>query len=317
MIMIAGGSGFFGLNLARRLVDIGQEEFLLVCRRPFEAPSFLAPYMDKQAKVALGDILDPHFLYRTVKEYNVDSIVHLIEEAGSLRQSISVVCDGTANLLEVARVFRMRRVTYISSAAIYSGDPKRQPFQEDRDLPVESVNRMVACKKAAEQICQLYRKEYGLSVAIVRPSSGWGPLNDREFWPIRMGPTQRVGPVPMCVTAVHGEPGDYSHMSGETRRPYAYIRDTVKAISLVHLAPSLKHNIYNISDGGLFNCNEIAEAIREIIPEAQIKLGTGTPTLNPPCPIDRIKEDVGHTPDYDLKRGVRAYIDWLREGKYN
>jgi len=33
--------------------------------------------------------------------------------------------------------------------------------------------------------------------------------------------------------------------------------------------------------------------------------------------IERIKEDVGFTPEYDLKRGVRAYIDWIRDGKYN
>jgi UDP-glucose 4-epimerase len=123
----------------------------------------------------------------------------------------------------------------------------------------------------------------------------------------------------MVENAVAGKPTDLSQVYGERKMVYLYVRDCAKAISLVHLAPSLKHDIYNISDGESHTLADFAKAIKEEIPSAQIKLGTtrseNDPDL-PPMSIERIKEDVGFVPDYDLNRGVKAYIDWLRDGKY-
>ncbi len=101
---------------------------------------------------------------------------------------------------------------------------------------------------------------------------------------------------------------------------FLYVRDCAKGISLVHLAPSLKHTIYNIADGKRHTLADFAEVIREFIPSVEIKLGTTRPATDvdlPETTIDRVREDVGFSPEYDLKRAVKAYIDWLRDGKYN
>ncbi|MFC2071394.1 hypothetical protein ACFLUU_01565 [Chloroflexota bacterium] len=75
----------------------------------------------------------------------------------------------------------------------------------------------------------------------------------------------------------------------------------------------------------MHSSRDFAETIKEVIPEIQIKFATVDPEREkgeaarkyPPMPIDRIKEGVSFTLDYDLKRGVLAYPDWLRDGKYN
>ena len=124
----------------------------------------------------------------------------------------------------------------------------------------------------------------------------------------------------MVENAVAGKPTDYSNIYGLTKSHRVYVRDCARAVALVHLAPVLKHDIYNVSDGKLTTLADFAEAIKEIIPNAQIKLGTTRSAKDvdlPPISIARLKEEFGFTPEYDLKRGVKAYIDWLRDGKYS
>ncbi len=312
MILITGGGGFIGLNLARDLIDRGQE-VLLVRRHTFEAPSFLTPYVDKQVKIAVGDIGELPFLYRIIKEYNADSIIHaasLHERTGTLYKTLKSNLDGTTEILEAAQIFGVRRVTFLSSVAVYMTTRSMETLHEDKDLPLQSFGYISATKKAGEQICQLYAKEYKLSIPIVRPPLVWGPM-------YHSGLQHQQA---MVENAVAGKPTDLSQVYGERKMVYVYVRDCAKAISLIHLAPSLKHDIYNISDGESRTLADFAKAIREAIPSAQIKLGTTRSEKDsdlPPMSIERIKEDVGFTPDYDLKRGVKAYIDWVRDRKYN
>jgi UDP-glucose 4-epimerase len=60
---------------------------------------------------------------------------------------------------------------------------------------------------------------------------------------------------------------------------------------------------------------EFVEAVKAAVPDAQISLQPGrSPRHRPNAYMDitRIKEEVGYRPQYDIKRGVEEYIDWLR-----
>src|SRR3990170_5905475 len=136
MILITGVGGFIGLNLARDLVDRGQE-VLLIDLHSFEVPSFLAPYLNKQIKAVQGDIRDLVFLYRVLKEYKVDSMIHAAsfhETTGTLYKALKVNVDSTIEVLEAARIFGLLRVSFISSIMVYMLNRSMEPFQEDLDL---------------------------------------------------------------------------------------------------------------------------------------------------------------------------------------
>jgi nucleoside-diphosphate-sugar epimerase len=314
MILITGGGGFIGLNLARYLVDRGQE-VLLLRRHAFAIPLFLTPYAGKQVNTVEGDITEPSVLYSLIKNYSVESIVHAAVATetsigSTLYQAIKINIQGTTDVLEAARIFGLRRVTFLSSVAVYF--PESSPssiLSEENDLPVSSTEWIGGTKKAGEQICLLYAREYGLSIPIVRPPQVWGPL----YW------THRSPVHTMIDNAISGKPSDLSSFYGENKAPYIYVRDCAKALGLVHLAPSLKYDIYNISDGETRSLADFARAIKEVIPEARITLGETKSTRDadrPPMDITRIKSDVGFTPDYNLKKAVKAYIDWLRDSSY-
>jgi UDP-glucose 4-epimerase len=314
MILITGGGGFIGLNLAYDLADRGQN-VLLVRRHAFNLPSFLEPFKGSQVLTAQGDIADPVVLKRLILDYGVESIIHaaVLNESGNgntLHQAIKANVQGTADILEAARSSSLRRVTFLSSISVYmpfSG--KYKILREDHDLPAISQDWISGTKKAGEQICFLYAREYGLSVPVVRPPQVWGPL----YW------THRSPIQTMFESAITGKAADLNNYYGGSTSPYIYVRDCARAISLIHLAPSLKHDIYNFSDKEVRSLADFSSAIKEEIPGAQLNLRTVQKEgdmLLPPMDNTRIHEDLGFIPGYSLKKAVRAYIGWIKEGKY-
>ena len=131
MIMITGGLGFLGVNLAKLLCDIG-ERVLLTSNRNVEVPLFLAPYIDKFLRITPIDITSLENVSRTVQVFGVKSIVHAAvrSEKGNtpLFQAMNVNITGTINVLEAARKVGIKRVIFISSEAVYQGMPDTIPF---------------------------------------------------------------------------------------------------------------------------------------------------------------------------------------------
>lgn len=159
MILITGGGGFIGLNTARYLVDRGQE-VLLVRRHEFQLPSFLVPYANKQIRTVSGDIRELPFLYRLIRDYRIDSIIHLAmlrEGLGTLYQVVKANIDGTTEILEAAHVFGLRRVTLCSSEAVYIPFKTKLPLHEDMDLPVECSSFTSVTKKGCRADLSIVR----------------------------------------------------------------------------------------------------------------------------------------------------------------
>ena len=315
MILITGGAGFIGLHTARELVEKGQE-VLLVDRHTFQAPDYLTPHMDKRVKAVQGDILNPSFLHQLIREYHVSSIIHaavLLGAGGDFYKAMKINLQGTVEILEAARISGLRRVTFLSSIAVYLPFKKGNSLHEEMDLPAISTDYISMTKKAGEQIFLLYSNEFGLSAPILRMPLVWGPGYRGELNPLKI----------MIKNTLAGKPAILPHIYGKGNSVYLYVRDCAKSIGLVHLAPSLDYPIYNVSDGLTHNLMDFAGVIKEIIPEASIELGEREPEEDqksivekelPPMDIERIEGDLGFKPDYDLNEGIKAYIDWFRAG---
>lgn len=317
MILITGGAGFIGLHTAKELVEKG-EEVLLLDRFDFQPPKYLARHMDKKVKAVQGDILDVSFLHGIIREYHVSSVIHaavLLGAGGDFYKAMKVNLQGTVDILEAARIADLKRVTFLSSIGVYLPYKKGDTLHEDMDLPAVSSDYISMTKKAGEQIFLLYSQEYGLSAPILRMPLVWGPGYRGELNPLKI----------MIENTVAGKPAILSHIYGKSRMVYLYVRDCAKAIGLVHRAPALNYPIYNVSDGLTHCLNDFVGAIKEINTKANIELAEHEPDEDqksifekelPPMDIERIKSDLGFEPDYDLKRGVKAYMDWVGKGRY-
>jgi nucleoside-diphosphate-sugar epimerase len=316
MILITGGGGFLGLNIARSLVQRGKE-VLLVQRHAIQPHPILAPYWDRQVKQAAGSVLDWPFLFGLVKQYSVESIIHGAFDTGTvtkpetmktgLHQLVQVELEGSKNILEVARNAGLRRVTFISSVDCYRGWPHEcEVWHEDAYLPPVSFSPISNCKRATEQIGFLYSKTYEFSFVALRVGRVYGPAASHPD-PIRV----------MVENAAASKPTDLSKVTGSTRGHTVYAKDVGEATSIIHLAKSLQYHIYNVSDGTNPTMLEVAQVVREFIPDAKITLGPPgqEKPLHSGVDVKRMKEEFGFGFRH-LRAGIEDYIAWLKSGKY-
>ena len=315
MILITGGLGFLGGNLAKHLLDMGKE-VLLTRNRNIQVPTLLAPYVGKGLEVAPMDVTEITTIFDAVKKYKVTSIIHgasIYEGRGSIYQAIDVNVMGCANILEAARLGNVGRVTFTSSEGVHQGRKETTPIKEEEWFWARSDRYIPATKKMAELLFFLYQGEYGLDVVITRPSRIYGPLYAAGRNPI----------LRMANAAVKGGETVFTDISGDESHDFVYVRDCARALAMIHLAPKPNHAIYNIGLGRSHSFGDVARTLEKIVPGVSIRLSTGVAAITK-TPYDinacldnsRIQEEFGYVPEYDLERGLRALVAWQRDGEY-
>lgn len=237
MILIAGGSGFYGINTARCLAE-REQEVLLVQRHAIQPPSLLAKYWGKQVHQAVGSILDLSFLISLIKRYSVESIMHAAHQSSGVRtrrpdegeelhQLLEVQVVGFMNCLEAARLMNLRRVIFTSSVDLYRGLPRQcDVWNEDAYLPPLSFSEIGNSKRAMEQIGFLYNKQYGISVITLRIGANYGPE------------CGNAGINAMLSSALEGKKVELPMLAANRRTHPVYAKDTAAASCEVHLAKS-------------------------------------------------------------------------------
>jgi UDP-glucose 4-epimerase len=311
MILITGGLGFIGLHTARRFLDVGEQVVLTHYKKRRE-PDFIKSEIGKRAFIESLEVTAGHDVIDLVRKHKVTGIVHLaVPGLGALSASedYRVNLMGFLNILEAARLFDIKRISLASSIAVYAS-LAQGPFHEEAFLPVHSGYPTETFKKALEILGLHYASRTDLEVVALRIGNPFGPL-----YHTLAAPTSRI-----CHAAAKGAPVDFTGARRgaphEEDDPGAfYVKDCAAAIQLLQMADKLSHRIYNIGSEGPTTYGEFLAAVRTAVPDARISLQPGrSPGYRPNAYMDisRIKEEVGYRPQYDIKRGVEEYIDWLR-----
>jgi UDP-glucuronate 4-epimerase len=130
----------------------------------------LTPLFNSNSSSAVG---------KDFEEIPYSAVVNLAARAG-VRQSLEnpwvyyqANCTGTLNLLEMCRIFRVKKFLLASTSSLY-GAHNRIPFHEDDDTN-RSLSPYAASKKAAEILAYTYHYLYGLDVSIPRYFTVYGP----------------------------------------------------------------------------------------------------------------------------------------------
>ena len=296
-ILVLGSEGFIGNHLVRHFLFKKQD----VCGCDlFEAPataysyrkiSRLSPELDELLQTASFDVC--------------------INAAGSGNVNYSMThpfSDFEANSLDTMRVLdALRRLqpacryVHISSAAVY-GNPAKLPINEtDATKPLSPYGWH---KLIAEHICQEFTQVYGLSTAIVRPFSVYGPhLKKQIFWDLYN----------KCKTA-GGKVVELWGTGNETR-DFIYITDLVLLIELLLNKAPMKAEIYNVAAGTETSISELVNLfIPDIFPSAEIRFNQQVREGDPLCwraDISRIKA-LGFVQTVPLVQGIKKQVQWLK-----
>lgn len=306
--LLIGGMGFIGLHTARSFLDAGQDVVVTYHANRRE-PDFLKQDIGTRAKVEQLDVLDDARVNEIIQTHQPEGVVYLAVPAlagVSAADEFKTNTNGYLNVLEACRTAGVRRLSVTSSLAVYNS-VKERPWHEDLTFPVTSTNPTEAYKKGLEILGLYFGQRTGLDVVMLRVAGIFGPMyHSMANLPSRLAHAAAHGLAPDFSSMRYGPP------KANDGNDACYVKDVADGIRMVHQAPNLQHNVYNVGNGRVTRYIDMVEAIREVVPEFEAELPSGGNADNRFMDLTRISSEVGYKPKIGVERGLAEYVSWLR-----
>jgi nucleoside-diphosphate-sugar epimerase len=310
MNILITGAGLIGSHAARQAVD-GGHKVVLFDLSPNR--DYIQKVVGKdKADVVAADMRDLPALLSALERFNVDTLVHTAGLIGGRVQENSYTgatnnIMGTINILEAARLRKLRRVVYVSTFGVYDR-PKINDTLVREIHPIGGHNLYATTKVCSEHLVHAYTSMYNLDTIIIRPGGVFG----RGFY---VGGST-VGQVMRDLALGIIKSGPIT-IDAKTYGPneYVYGKDVGLALFLACKAEGPKQRIYNAGTGVVSNHEQLAQVVREIAPSLEVKT-TGAPTADKsrsiPMDIAVSKAELGYAPRYPLAEALKDYMGELR-----
>lgn len=309
MNVLITGAGLIGAHAARHLADAGHKVVLFDLSPNRE-------YIQKvvgagKAEAVAADMRDLPALLSVLERCDVDTMVHTAGLIGGRVQENSYTGAtnnilGTINVLEAARLRKLRRVVYVSTFGVYQREKITDSAIRETH-PIGGHNLYATTKVCSEHLVHAYASMYKLDTMIIRPGGVFG----RGFY---VGGST-VGMV-MRDLALNIIKGGSIVIDAKTYGPneYVYGKDVGMALLLACQAQDPQQRIYNAGTGTVHGPDKLAEVVRDLAPKAEVRVG-GTAVAEPgrsiPMDISAAKTELGYAPKFSLKDALRDYMDEL------
>jgi CDP-paratose 2-epimerase len=335
-VLITGGCGFIGCNLADALATRGDKviAFDNLSRAGVrENAQWLKSRHGDLVTIVTGDIRDSISVIEVVR--GSKAVLHLAAQVavtGSLLEPVDdfeVNARGTLNTLEAVRlhnasiplVFASTNKVYgrlVADEQIKQVDRRHVPIDETlatgvtEDAPLDFYSPYGCSKGAADQYVRDYARVYGLNTAVLRMSCIYGP---RQF-----GTEDQGWLAYFMLRSILGQPltiyGD-----GLQVRDALHVSDAAKAwIAILDNIQTTRGRVFNLG-GGADNAISLLELVDEIA-----RLRGAAPSFSfdawrpgdQPWYVSRteaLTSAVGWKPEVRLQEGLRSLLDWL-EGRF-
>jgi len=319
-VLVTGGSGFIGSYILHRLAERGETVINYDVREPgSEGAWMLRPVADR-IRFATGGVENWGDLVAAVKAHRPDAIIHtaavvntvLLAKRPSLAMTINT--GGTFNVLEVARLFGIKRVVCFSSIGVLPS-VQYQPIDVNHPvfLATEGPGSSFygAAKAAGEAFCWAYHQSFGVDFITLRPSAVYG---FGMQWPLFIKP--------MVENSVRGLPTRFEK-GREFPRDYTHASDVAQlAVKAVDIQADKVHDrvFYAATGRPLVTAGKLAEIIRKLIPGADIEIGSGLSEADMleiryrgVLSIENARQQLNYEPEFaDIEKGVANYIQVYR-----
>jgi nucleoside-diphosphate-sugar epimerase len=316
-VLITGGTGFVGLNVADTLLSAGTDVVIFGQASP--PATLAAPLLKRPAKLTIetGDIRDGALLRDILSRHKIDRVVHgaavtasLDRERTQARAIVDVNVGGTIELLEAAIDRRVSRIVSLGTGSVFgTHDPDGPDLDEQRDSPVPE-NLYGISKYAAERIALRYRDTRDLDLCVGR----LGVVFGRYEYDTGVRDTLSV-PFQLLRAA---EAGQSIRVRRVLPDDWVYATDVADAIVRLLDAPKLQP-LYHISAGRRWSIADWCERLRTAFPnfayelveqDADANIGVPAPRRRPLFSTERLRADTGFMPRFDPAKAFADYLDW-------
>jgi UDP-glucose 4-epimerase len=293
-VLITGGLGFIGSNLARRLDSLGADITIVDSLIPdYGGNLFNIEGIRDRIQVNVSDVRDTHSLRHLVqgKDYlfNLAGQTSHLDSMVNPMPDLEINCQAQISILETCRAGNPKiKIVFASTRQIY-GRPLQLPVPETHPLSPVDVNGIN--KMAGEQYHLLYNNVYGIPATALRLTNTIGPrmrIKDARQTFVGLWVRQLLEGKPISV------------WGGKQLRDFTDVEDAVDAFLLAAASPDTNGQVYNLGGSEVIDLAGVAKLMVEINGSGEYE--------EREFPADRRAIDIG---DYyaDFSK-IRAALGW-------
>ncbi|HOT90777.1 MAG TPA: NAD-dependent epimerase/dehydratase family protein [Anaerolineae bacterium] len=293
-VLVTGGLGFIGSNLARRLVDLGTQVTLVDSLIPaYSGNLFNIAGIEERVRVNISDVRDEHSMKYLVQ--GQDLLFNLAGQTSHLDSMHDPFTDLEINaraqlfILEACRHYNPGiKIVFASTRQVY-GKPQYLPVDEEHPLRPVDINGVN--KLAGEWYHLLYHDVYGLRTVVLRLTNTIGPR-------MRVKDARQTFLGIWIRQVVEGRP--FEVWGGEQLRDFTYVDDAVEALLLAAAQEDADGRVFNLGGDGAISLKALAELL--------IEVNEGGEYVVREFPAERERIDIGDF--YADDRRIRATLGW-------
>jgi UDP-glucose 4-epimerase len=313
-ILITGGLGFIGSNLARELVEMDADVTIVDSLVPeYGGLLYNVEGIDDRLTVNISDVRDEHSFRHLVRDQDI--LFNLAGQTSHLDSMTDPYTDLEINARSQLSILEACRhenpsitVVFASTRQLY-GRPLRLPVDESHPIVPVDVNGIN--KAAGEWYHLLYGDVYGMRTSVLRLTNTYGPrMRVRDARQTFLG---------IWIRHALADEEILIYGDGSQRRDLTYVDDAVAAFLLAASHDGAAGRIFNLGGDGHLSLLELAETLTRIAGTGRIRAI--------PFPTDRkaidigdfyadysaIEQELGWRPTVSLEDGLARTLDYYRE----
>lgn len=311
-ILVTGGLGFIGSNLARALVSAGADVLLVDSMIPdYGGNLFNIDSFRSQVAVNNTDVRDTAEIERVVRGqdflFNLAGQVSHIESMEDPMTDLEINCRSQLSILEACRKINPEvRIVYASTRQIY-GRPAVLPAKEDHPIRPTDVNGIN--KASGEMYHQLYHEVYDLRTTSLRLTNTYGPR--------QLVKHNRQGFTGWFIRRVVLGEEILLFGNGQQKRDFNYVEDVVHAFLLAAASSVAEGEIFNLGTKKPTTLRDFVELLFEVserepnyrlvpFPEERQRIDIGDFYTD----YGKIEKTLGWAPETSLREGLTKTVEY-------
>jgi nucleoside-diphosphate-sugar epimerase len=309
-MVVTGGAGFIGSNLAEHLLNLGffvtvVDDLSTGRKQNLSGWSEQAPDRFQFLQMDINETERLRSLFAGVSYvFHLAAIPSVARSIDNPAATQFANMNGTLSILTAARDAGVKRVIAASSSSIY-GDEPNLPKREDRIG--RCLSPYALSKFVTEEYCRLFFQLYGLETVALRYFNVFGPRQNPN--------SEYAAVIPKFSTRMLSGMQPLVFGDGEQTRDFTFISNVIDANWKAATAQGVAGQAFNIGCGARTSLNQLIQKMNEILgsqlrPKYEpTRKGDVRDSL---ADISKAQKMLGYTPATSLETGLRRVVEWYR-----